>query len=412
MNHDYTFDEGVESVNVGSSLSLGYQMGKDHTIQMTGIYSSVAEDTAVILRDTGKDDADGQDANQLVDVDENIRHRERLLATVQLRGEHLLESANDSKIDWLFASTFTRQYDPDTRYFRYELFLPEIYGINAAQIENGNGVFPERNWQTVEDEAHQGAINFKIPFDTWNEEKEGFVKFGPYVESLHRDYDISRYQYTTNGAPGNAFFIDGIPGLPGVPPDPLPNEWFDEDYNTVGLDGDGNVGWLLAPGGTGNIDYEGDQLIHAIYLMGELPLTQRLAITGGVRLERTEITTEAAPQGLSDTDANPATPPVPAIQTYIRQPGTTKFTELTQPVEVANINLTEEFYHPAVAITYEAVDDMYFRAAWSKTTARPTFRELAPTVTVAVDDNTSFVGNPGLRMSESYNYDFRWEWFP
>jgi TonB-dependent receptor len=54
---------------------------------------------------------------------------------------------------------------------------------------------------------------------------------------------------------------------------------------------------------------------------------------------------------------------------------------------------------------------MNVRASWSRTLARPTFRELAPVATEEFLFGDEFLGNPKLRLSRIQNYDLRWEWF-
>ena len=55
---------------------------------------------------------------------------------------------------------------------------------------------------------------------------------------------------------------------------------------------------------------------------------------------------------------------------------------------------------------------MKVRASYGETSARPTFRELAPVATQEYLDGDNFVGSPDLRLSRITNYDLRWEWFP
>jgi outer membrane receptor protein involved in Fe transport len=54
---------------------------------------------------------------------------------------------------------------------------------------------------------------------------------------------------------------------------------------------------------------------------------------------------------------------------------------------------------------------MNARFNWSQTLARPTFLELAPTVTYDFVEDESLLGNAGLQLSSVENYDLRWEWF-
>ena len=67
---------------------------------------------------------------------------------------------------------------------------------------------------------------------------------------------------------------------------------------------------------------------------------------------------------------------------------------------------------PAVGATFEVMQDVNLRLAWSQTLARPSFKELGPVVTQDFSDSQIFLGNPNLKLSSVNNYDFRAEYFP
>src|SRR5690606_17617008 len=57
-------------------------------------------------------------------------------------------------------------------------------------------------------------------------------------------------------------------------------------------------------------------------------------------------------------------------------------------------------------------DRMNFRASFTKTIARPNFREIADYTSFEFVGDFVYVGNPDLRRTTIKNYDLRWEWFP
>ena len=67
---------------------------------------------------------------------------------------------------------------------------------------------------------------------------------------------------------------------------------------------------------------------------------------------------------------------------------------------------------PAANIVYALADNMNLRAAYSYTLARPTFRELAPTVFFDYSRGRSSSGDPSLSDTRIHNVDLRWEMFP
>lgn len=70
-----------------------------------------------------------------------------------------------------------------------------------------------------------------------------------------------------------------------------------------------------------------------------------------------------------------------------------------------------EFWLPAATLTYEIVDNMQLRFAFSQTINRPDARELATARFLDDERNLTFQGNPNLRIAEINNFDARFEWY-
>ncbi len=73
--------------------------------------------------------------------------------------------------------------------------------------------------------------------------------------------------------------------------------------------------------------------------------------------------------------------------------------------------LNNDYWLPAVTLTWEAAPDMQVRANASKTIARPQFRELIAQVFQDPESNRLFRGNLSLRDSELTNAELRYEWY-
>jgi outer membrane receptor protein involved in Fe transport len=74
-------------------------------------------------------------------------------------------------------------------------------------------------------------------------------------------------------------------------------------------------------------------------------------------------------------------------------------------------NLKSEDWLPAFSLIYQLTDNMNLRAAYGRTLARPTLRELSPLRTFEFLGDALYGGNPYLARTLIDNYDFRWEWF-
>lgn len=73
--------------------------------------------------------------------------------------------------------------------------------------------------------------------------------------------------------------------------------------------------------------------------------------------------------------------------------------------------LSNDYFLPAVTLTWNFASDQQFRLHGSKTIARPQFRELAPQVYQDFESDRQFFGNPLLIDSQLYNAEARYEWF-
>ncbi|PZQ24478.1 MAG: TonB-dependent receptor [Sphingopyxis macrogoltabida] len=74
-------------------------------------------------------------------------------------------------------------------------------------------------------------------------------------------------------------------------------------------------------------------------------------------------------------------------------------------------NLNNDYWLPAVTLTWEVAPDMQLRLNGSKTIARPQFRELVAQVYQDPESNRLFRGNPSLTDSELWNAELRYEWY-
>ena len=129
--------------------------------------------------------------------------------------------------------------------------------------------------------------------------------------------------------------------------------------------------------------YEGDQDVHAAYLMGEGSFLHKLRLTAGLRMEKTKIKVRSelyTPGSHSDTDSL--------------------------------ITLKKTDWLPAATLVYNIAGDLNIRLAYSRTIARPDFRELAACSYYNVDDRVFVENLRPLEQSNTDNFDLRMEWYP
>jgi outer membrane receptor protein involved in Fe transport len=128
--------------------------------------------------------------------------------------------------------------------------------------------------------------------------------------------------------------------------------------------------------------YEGKQNIHAAYVMGEFTFLRKLHLTAGMRMENTD--TEVLSK-LYDIEFNETDSTVAQKKTD---------------------------WLPSLTLVYNITNTINARLAYSRTVARPDFRELSRTSYYNVDDRVWVYNRKMLEQSSSDNYDLRLEWYP
>lgn len=80
-------------------------------------------------------------------------------------------------------------------------------------------------------------------------------------------------------------------------------------------------------------------------------------------------------------------------------------------VSLANTLIENDYFLPGLTITWEATDQLQFRASASQTIARPQFRELIFQPFTDPDNQRQYIGNPALIDSELINAEVRAEYY-
>jgi TonB-dependent receptor len=348
--------------------------------------------------------------NQVIKSEQNqtLRYIERDVTSLQIRGGHDYDSG--ARFDWVGAKNFTKQVEPDVRFFRNDFddrSLTAIKPDNSTEAQNSR-----RIWRDGRESNYQIAADFRQPF-RWSPDLEGSIKTGFHVESTERDYaqDSFTYLYQSPQLPAPAgssqavkdaiAFNSSLQIYTGKDRQDLwSNAFLNPDR--IGLARNGvpspdQLLWYLQPTGT-DVDYVGNQDIDAVYGMAEIPLLPKLKAVLGARFERTDI--QIVP--ISETGT---------VDVVIEVGNGDRGLEPRADLEAA-ADLRDESLLPALGLIYAITPAMNLRANFSRTIARPTFRELAPIVQEEFLLGDEFTGNPELTLSKIANYDIRWEWFP
>jgi TonB-dependent receptor len=291
-----------------------------------------------------------------------IHYTERQLTNAQINGSHVLTGLNNLEVDWFSSLTKSKGDEPDIRFLNSISTIRDPQELQDTTFLITNRSRPGRYFRTLDEQNLDNRANLKVPFQFRG--RAAKFRFGGAYTFKQREYRESRYEY---------FVANNL------------LQTFDGDvskiFNNDALQyvGNGNDSYIINGTQLSN-NYDAHQSVKAAYVLFELPLLEDLKLNTGLRYEGTDMHVEDIKE---DSDATKVS-------------GDLKSNDIL----------------PSINFTYALNDNSNLRLVYSKTLARPTFREFAPLVTFAFFSDPTQVGNPNLKRTEIYNYDFRWETFP
>lgn len=412
-----TDSKGTEELLIGALSNLVFRPSDRHEYAFRLIANQGAEDTARMqVLGTGATS---------IEQNQGLQYTQRTVGSAQFHGSHKFSNplplgrrdAADLEFTWTASYNLTRQNEPDVRFFRNTFDL-ESFAAGPPSNSNDYGR-SRRIWRDISEDNHQASADVTWPFALRGDLK-GRVKAGLFYDESHRDYGQRSYYYSfVSNQLGSASASEirrnkAVGRFQGDGPDDLWTDVFN-DPDRIGLApvrcGPGQspfrasdncaapnqLLWAIVPNGL-DVDYDGEQTFDAAYAMAEVPLTARLKVIAGARRESTS---------LSVDPRNPVLGHVEII--VVNESGSRGINQV--PDTEGGASIDETMWLPALGTVWELRDHMNLRVAWSRTIARPTFRELAPVATEEFLNGDEFMGNPDLTLSSIRNYDVRWEWF-
>ena len=338
-------------------VNLAYELAQDHQLGFNFVYVQTAEDEARRLRgrDTGLTRPDAE--ADLSFVEQSILHyTERNLTYYQLQGKHEFPDALDLRVDWVTSLASTSQDEPDHRIFQTFADFegdpdnPSFFADGPSQPSK-----PTRIFRTIEEDNANFRTDWTLPVLSYNSQ-ENSVKGGFSVSKSEQTLFSRTFEIVANTS--HPFTTSG-------------------DASTF-LD-PANDPYLTYRNFPANFEYVGQQTVKAWYGMGTWSATEWLRLSGGARLESTDLSVN-----------------------------TVNTSQSTQ--EAATIQQNDIL--SAINATFQIRSNLQLRAAWSKTLVRPTYREISSAELFDVALGRTIKGNTNLTMSASENYDVRLEWYP
>ena len=307
----------------------------------------------------------------------NLFYSQKSLSNLHLAAKYKFEESKWD-LEWKISPTYSRIYDPDIRFTRYEVI------DDGFRISTETG-FPERIWRDLNEINVVSLVSAKKTYEAFG--SKAILKLGTGHTFKQRDFEIKNF--AINVREGNSTIA-----LTGNP-----NELFQED-NLWPYYGDATTGVTLeTPFLPDNPNKFNSNINNtAAYISNEMTLGKKFKSIIGLRTEY-----------------------------YIhRYTGQNQLGTIVYNNEKVLENLG---LFPAVNLVYSVNENQNFRFSYGKTIARPSFKELSFAEIYDPITGRTFVGglfrdvnivngeekvywDGNIRSTNIHNLDLRWEVFP
>ena len=367
---DYQQFTTRQTVNTSQFLNLGIEFGNDHSIQLSQTLLRQSDDEVQQFRGISSED-DVRSGTEVVSY--RLQWTENEIRSTQLKGEHFFNFGDitGARLAWRAVDGSASRDAPDTRTYTYaanDAGLEEVVTPSRQAAGDLREVFqaPDRNFSKLRDEIEEYGVDGELP-----------ILFGG-VDVVFKlgwsDYERTRV------SSDRLFRFDLTSSAPDFVALMTPQQLFSaENWGAGYLDvRDFSAG---AANASGIFPFaESGEDTTSYYFGVDAQLTPRIRAALGVRQEDTTLFADAFGGN--------------TLQ------GTT--------------NSVKQDYSdtlPAASLTFEFVNDMQLRLAYSETVNRPSLLEITGTTIRNPEDSNLYRGNVFLQPANLQNYDARWEWY-
>ena len=287
-----------------------------------------------------------------------LAYTERSITNLLISGDHRFsDDENALNLEWKLSPTFSKVMDKDHR-----ITPLQQSGEGDFFISPSASTFPIQLWRNLIEENWAGKVDLDKTVNLFG--KPAKLKFGGAYTYKFRDFSIDDYTFNISG--DDSFIADGnVDNL--LASENLWNPTTDSGTHLV-------FGDQFNP----NDAYEGEQRIGATYFSAEFYLSEKLKTVLGVRTEFFN-------------------------SYYTGQNNSSVFDR--------ELILDEIDLFPSTNLIYSLNDESNIRSSYSRTTARPSFKEASVAQIFDPITNRLFIGNINLIPTYVNNFDLRYERF-
>lgn len=340
--------QGINNVIWSGMLAGAYKTQKNrYTFQI--FHTQNGESTA-----SAREHYDGY--NDIRSISNVLTYTQRSISNFLVTGKHKL---NKLDLEWKNSLTYAQISDPDLRIMQFR-----VEGIDTI-LEAGGSSRSNRLFRDLSEITENFRMDLTYNFKQWNG-LASKLKFGVFNTYKRRSFQSYVAELNNNGLRivGGANHIMAEENI------------WNPETNPDGT-------YVTGQQDLSNT-FDASMNVLAGYVMNELPLHSRFNIVYGLRIEKADILFTGQKQ-------------------QVFNPKTDKFDNERV--------LNEINFLPAINMVYNVVENMNLRMSYSRTVARPTFKEKSLAQIFDPVAEVTFIGNIDLKQTSIDNVDVRWEYF-
>lgn len=362
---DFNDQQSKQSAKIGLIHNWNVLYGKNQKIEIRNFFNHLGSTYTNLRNGTNYYNVE---TLRLTD----LKFVSRMVYSGQLAGEQIFNKER-TKINWMAGYGMTKTDQPDNRRLTYVLEDNESsdhYNQYFMRIQNvPNAYLGGRLWLNMNENIYDYKVDLEHNFHLLGSEEEWNFKAGYFYERKFREFGSRLIGVVALRNPPIDFFqpIQDIMKEE--------NFFFDDTppYSQHGLSYRDNT--------RAKDSYNARDYLQAGYAALNIPITKKLNLYGGVRVEK--------------------------FDRLI-----TDFYEPTPTPELYDIVRDTTNFFPSANLTYNINEKNLLRASYGKTINRPEFREMSNFDYQDFDMFVLIHGNGELQNAYINNYDFRYEWYP
>ncbi|WP_375416931.1 TonB-dependent receptor domain-containing protein [uncultured Hymenobacter sp.] len=358
---DYQDTRSLSAVRLGIIHNYQVRLNDRNRVEFRNFFNQYGTDEVVRRQGLNLENSDPQERN-----DYALHYQSRSIYSGQLGGNHEVGPAGRTTVTWAAGYNYVNRDEPDYRQNQqtrnYVQGQPGELNPLPFRVEiNSVPTTSSRFYATLTENTYMGSGQLEYRFagrDTLSANQYK-VRLGFYAEEKERNYNSRYFNY----ARGTSFDEAGIGSQP------LETIFSPTNLNPT-------TGLVLRESTQAQDRYNGQNRLVAGYLSGVAPLSERLNLSGGVRVEYN--------------------------RKYLASP----------EAQTAPYEEVRTFMLPSLNATYNFNDRSVLRAGVSESVNRPEFREVAEYQYYDFGNNFSVRGSNNLKTARIYNADLRYEFYP